>query len=124
MTPVQSDEPIAGFYTTALVRGGVHVPIRIWFGEPVIDEEIQDRAPRWNVEVNGKTDRVEKDDTGYYCKVALDIWRYWPWCARNKITSAEYNYLLAKTAHAKQWLPDSPAANPQKAIDWNAITPL
>ena len=114
---IVGDEPVPGYYMRSLVRGGPRVPIRIWFGNPVIDDEEQDRAPRWLVEVNGKTDFVETGDDGYSCRVPLDVHKYWPWCGRYPITEAEYNYMLAKAGWAKQFAPERPQANPHKKID-------
>ncbi|HKV14536.1 MAG TPA: hypothetical protein VJQ81_05800, partial [Reyranella sp.] len=72
------DEPEAGYYTTRLIRGGLRVPVRIWFGAPIIDGEEQDRSPRWCVEVDGKTDRADFDDDGNYLgRVPLDAVEVW-----------------------------------------------
>ena len=111
--------PVAGLYHTTLVKGGPSVALRIYFGNPIVADEEQDRGPRWCVEVNGKTTKLRDGVTEL-----LDVERFWPWCARNKIDAAEYNYLLAKGAHATKWLPDSPAANPQNAVDFNKMKPV
>lgn len=112
-----SDEPIAGHYKTRLVKDGPFVPVRLYFGLPVIDGEEQDRTPRWCAVVDGQTDRIEKGDDGYQCRVPLDVERYWPWCGRWPISEDEYNYMRAVTDHAKQWRPDKPQAAPTKKID-------
>ena len=116
---LEGDTPVAGFYRARIVKNGAEVGIRIWFGQPVVDGEVQDRAPRWCIEVNGETDFIEKDPDHpeYRCRVPLDVTRYWPWCAKNKITQAEYAYLVDHSRWAKENAPHLPDANPRKAID-------
>ena len=99
------------------------MPIRIYYGQPIVGGEIQDRSYRFLVEVNGSTDHIETGD-GYSCRVTHDLSRYWPWCAKWPITEAEYNYMLAKAGWAKQFAPERPQANPHKAVDFNAIKPI
>lgn len=111
-----SDEPIAGYYMTRLTKGATYVPVRIYFGCPVIDHEEQDRSPRWCVIVNGETDRLETGE-GYSCRVALDVYSVWPHCGRFPIPEAEYNYMIDKATWAKAHAPDRPQANPRKKID-------
>lgn len=116
---LQGDEPVAGFYMASLVKDGPLVPIRLWFGAPIIDGEEQDRAPRWCIEVGGQTDRFEKDEAHpeYKCRVAIEVSRYWPWCAKNKITEAEFNYMKDHASWAKAYAPHLPDAQPRKKID-------
>lgn len=104
-----------------LVRNGVRVPVRIWFGAPVVDGEELDRSPRWCVEIDGRTDRTEKDADGYRCRVPLDVLDAWPYCAREPITAAEYAYLVAHAAWARDHAPDHPKAEPRKPVDFNTI---
>lgn len=113
------DTPVAGFYKASLVRNGPMVPIRIWFGAPEIDGEPQDRAPRWCIEVDGKTDTIERDEAHpeYRCRVSIEVSRYWPWCGRNKITEQEYRYLIEHAKWARDHAPHLPDAQPRKAID-------
>jgi hypothetical protein len=116
--------PREGLYATTLVKGGPRVAVRIWFGAPVIDGEEQDRAPRWNVEVDGRTDRWEKDAGGVYrCRVAFEIDRFWPYVAREPIDEAGYRTLVAKGVWARKHAPDHPNAQPHKAVDFNTLAP-
>lgn len=119
--PVAAWPPIAGTYATRLVRGGPRVAVRIWFGPPIIDGEEQDRAPRWNVGADGRTDRWEKNDDGYRCRVALEVDWFWPYVAREPIAESEYRFLLAHSAWAREHAPDHPKAQPRKAVDFNTI---
>jgi hypothetical protein len=105
-----------------MVRGGVLVPVRIWFGPAVINGEEQDRGHDWRCEIDGRTDLIEGDRAaGYWCRVALPIDRAWPYCARRPITAAEYQYLVAHAGWAREHAPDHPKAQPRKPVDFNTI---
>lgn len=117
--------PIAGFYAMTMVRNGVLVPVRIWFGNAIIAGEEQDRGHDWRCEIDGRTDFIEGDKTaGYWCRVALPIDRAWPYCARRPITAAEYSYLAAHAGWAREHAPDHPKAQPRKAVDFNTLMPF
>ena len=113
--------PLPGFYAMRLVRGGPRVAVRIWFGSPVIDGEEQDRAPGWRCEIDGRTDHLEKDDTGYRCRVPLGVERAWPFCAKDPVTEAEYAYLVAHAEWAREHAPEHPKANPRESVDFNTL---
>lgn len=121
--PVAAWPPIAGHYATRLVRGGPRVPVRIWYGQAIVGGEEQDRAPGWFVEIDGRTDRVEFGEDGYRCRVPLDVEKVWPHCAKEPITEAEYQYLVAHAGWAREHSPDHPKAQPRKPVDW-LTTPL
>lgn len=97
-------EPTDGFYRTKLRSGGVHVGIRIWFGEPLEPwtREPMQRGHRWNAECNGKF--IEFD-------------RVWPICAGDPIDADEYEYLSSLQAWGEQNAPRGPQANPNKPVD-------
>lgn len=118
ISPVQLWPPTAGTYQTKLVAGGPFVPVRIWFGAPIINGEELDRSPRWCVEIDGQTDMVEQDKaTGYRCRVQLDPLSVWPHCARYPIARDEYDFMIAHGAWAKD-VPDHPKARPRKPVDF------
>jgi hypothetical protein len=117
--------PVPGFYATALVKGGPRVAIRIWYGLPIIGDEEQDRGPRWNVSVDGRTDRWERDEGNIYrCRVAFDVDRFWPYCAREPITEAEYRFLVADAEWTREHAPNHPKARPHKPVDFNTLLPF
>lgn len=124
MDPIAPDDPQEGTFKTRLVRGGVFVAVRIWWGPPVMDGEEQDRSPRWNVEVDGSTTHIEKGDDGYRCTVYHDVHRYWPYVAKHPIEEWEYRLLKDKSAWAKQYAPDRPEASPHEKVDWQARRPI
>lgn len=94
----------------------------LWHGQPVIDGERQDRAPRWCCAINGRSDRFERDeDTGYRCRVPLDADETWPYCRR--IGAREYAFMRRRAKWAREHAPDHPAANPHDPIDLRALAP-
>jgi hypothetical protein len=119
-----TDTPQAGLYKTRLVRGGPVVAVRIWHGLPLIDGEAQDRAPQWCVEIDGRTERIERDDdAGYRCSVPLDPMSVWPRCAAHVIDDAEYQFLLRRRAWAHEHAPDHPLTRPRRPVDMRALKP-
>lgn len=122
--PVSVWPPVAGHYAIKLVRGGPRVPVRIWFGLPIIDGEEQDRAHGWFVEVDGRTNRVERDDEGYRCSVPLSVESVWPFCAKDPITEAEYRFLIAHAAWARDYAPEHPKASPREPVDFSTLLPF
>lgn len=113
MKPV-TEEPVAGHYQVRLVKGGPLVPVRIWFGLPVIDGEQQDRAPRWCVEIDGKTTwRGE----------LIPVEKAWPWCAKEPISSTDYEFMIAHAKWARDHQPDHPKAQPRKPVDYHSLKP-
>jgi len=111
---LQPDVPVAGHYAMRLVRGGPLVPVKIWFGLPIVDGEEQDRSLRWCVEVDRKT--TSKDEL-------ISIDRAWPWCAKNPISEADYNFMVAHADWAIEHQRDHPKAQPRKAVDYHSLKP-
>ena len=97
------------------------VPVRFWFGSPIIDGEEQDRSQRWCVEVDGRTCRFDKD-LGH--RVPLDALERWPWVAGNPISEKEYRFMLKRAAWAREHAPEHPAARPHEPIDLRKLPPL
>ena len=98
------DQPIPGFYRRKLVKGGPFVGVLIFWGcplDPYSGEPMQ-RSPMLRCWVNGEeADPIDQ----------------WTWVAGGKITQAEYEFLLADAAHAMEFRPAAPRANPRKTID-------
>lgn len=110
--------PVAGFYQIRLVAGGPFVPVRVWFGAPIVDGEELDRSPRWCCEIDGRADEIEQDKaTGYRCRVPIDAGRVWPFCARWPIEEWEYRYMVEHGAWART-VPGHPKATPRKPVDF------
>src|SRR5439155_27202766 len=122
----QIGEARPGFYTVRLVRGGLSVPVKIWFGRPIIDGEEQDRSPRLCIEVDGRTCRPEIDETTgeRIGRVPLDpIYDdIWPSC--RPISEREYLFMRRRSAWAREHAPDHPAADPRKPVDLRRMKPL
>lgn len=101
---VDVEEPVAGLYALRLRRNAVRSAIKVWHGPPVDPDtgEEMDRAPRWQATANNRP---------------IDLDRVWPVCAKEPISQADYDYLLARVEWAKRHAPKSPDANPHKAAD-------
>lgn len=101
--PLRPDVPVAGFYKGRMVRNGPWVPIRIWHGptrDPETKEEL-DRSWHWQAERLGRE---------------VDVFWVWPYCAKNPIDKAEYDYLLAYHRWAVKYDPADPAARPRDPV--------
>lgn len=119
--PIMIGQPRKGFYRTQLVNGGLNVGVLVWFGRPIVDGETQDRAPRWCVAVDGRTDKLDHEAG---CHVPLDPFDVWPWCCDEKITHREFAFLKDRARWARRYAPEHPAANPRKPIDRRKLKPL
>jgi len=97
------EEPQCGWYMRRLVKGGPHVPARIWYeSETDADGELTgDEVMR--CEVNNKYEDPEEQ---------------WLWLAGKPILPVEYDYLTAVRNYAVAHAPDEPLANPRRPIDW------
>lgn len=98
------DTPIEGYYRGYLARGGFPVGIRIWYGAPLdpLTGEEMDRGWRWQATANG---------------ALIDLERVWPRFADNCIDQAEHDHLCRVQRWAETHAPDSPQANPTRAVD-------
>jgi hypothetical protein len=103
-----SDVPRAGFYKLRLVRGGVHVGVRLWEGPPLdpVTRRPLDRSWRWQACCDGRLCPVD---------------RVWPWCVGEPIGEDEYRWLLADRRWARSWAPGLPEANPREPVSFRVI---
>lgn len=108
-------EPVAGYYRRRLVKGGVWMPVKLWFGPPLDPEtgEELDRSWRWQA-MDG--DKLVAGDA--------EIQDVWTRCCREPINATEYFYLVADRAWCRENAPHLPEASPHKPIDLNQIQPL
>jgi hypothetical protein len=120
--PIQVGVPVAGFYRTRMINSGLWVAVKIWFGQPIIAGEVQDRSPRWCVEVNGITCKWDRTTC---CRVPLDPFdAVWPFVAGDPITEGEYRFLLKRKGWAEEHAPDHPAAKPREPINLRKLPPM
>lgn len=96
------DDPMPGYYTRRLVRGGVQVPCKIWLSQEVDEAGELIDQPRLMAEMNG--DAVEPEDL-------------WSYVAGNPITEQMFRYLVARADWAWRYSPADPFANPRKPVD-------
>jgi len=102
--------PTAGFYKMRMVRGGAPAGVRIFYGPPIdpLTGEEMDRSLRWQAEVNGIIDELE---------------RVWPGCMREPIDAAEYRFMCDASAHARDTDARNPMGQPRKRVEWDSATP-
>lgn len=101
------DLPETGFFRVRLVRGG-----------PWVAAELrQDGAGRWQAWVDGQPREPAHPDPAQ-ADFVFHVWHY-----GERITESEHAFLLAQAAHARVHEPDSPAANPTRAIRIGDLPP-
>lgn len=102
--PIDMNDPQEGFYKCKMVKGGPWVPVKIW---------MQDGSR------NPDTNDLESDQFLRAMRNGQDISPFdiWTWCAEHPITEQRYLYMIAAAEWDLENNPDSPFANPRKAID-------
>jgi hypothetical protein len=105
---IESPEP--GFFKMRLARGGPWVPAIIYQPCPIEfhPETFQavDRVYHLKAEIDGRP---------------VDLSRIWGYGRR--IPIAEYLFLRATSAWARDYAPQSPEANPRQPIDFDTLAP-
>lgn len=96
-------EPQCGWYERRLVKGGPLVGVSITMLQPL--------------DPDGFLEADEKLQ-GWIAGNWVDPHEVWSYCADRPISEDEFTYLRARQAHASEWKPASPFANPAKPIDW------
>jgi hypothetical protein len=119
IAPIDLNCPRIGWYKTKLVKGGPVVPARIaricrctlLGGEecPHAWTDDCDRYPRLTCVVNG----IERNPLDWWVRIA-----------KHPIAEDEYNKLEARRTLAERFARSSPAANPRRAIDLDAMPSL
>ncbi len=110
--PIDPDLPEVGYYETALVQGGVLVPVEIALHQE-IDEDTGELA----------------DDTFFYGSIGGEyatepqITDIWTWCARYPIPRNKFRHMIDKIKYAKVYEPWTPEADPFQPVDLNDIEP-
>lgn len=101
---METEEPRAGFYKKRVVKDGVYVGIRIWFGQPLDPDtgEVMDRSLRWQATLDGQL---------------VDLESVWPWCGRDPIGRSEYERLLQLRQRSAPDDQSDPFANPRQPIN-------
>lgn len=105
--------PEPGFWLVRLAKGAVRVPAAIEWHETVVDPDFPEndmRGTRFRylaATINGEPAALD------------DVWLY----RGEPISRQEYRYRLADSAHAREWRPDDPLAQPRKAIDLFTVKP-
>jgi len=101
------DVPVRGVYRTRFVKDGPPVALLIWFGPPLDPEtgEPMDRASKWFARINGGE--------------VVEASRFWPGCARDPISFAQYRHIVDRSRTLD---PGDPYFDPYRPID-RAVAP-
>ena len=104
------ERPEPGFFRLKLTRGGPWVAAIIFQPCPIEFEpetfQAVDRVYHLQAEIDGRP---------------VDLSRIWGYGRR--VSMAEYLYLKATSAWARQYAPKAPEANPRQAIDFDSLAP-
>lgn len=107
------------YYQARLTKGGPFVAVRVFFAGPMIDGEIQDRSPRWQALVSTERD-ARMILMGDAMPIEVDGITL-RGCER--ITDAEYRYLLAHGEWCDATTANHPRTTPRQAVDFNTLAP-
>jgi hypothetical protein len=102
-----------GYFLLKLSGLRIDVPIRIWFGQPAdpLDPTVLlDRAPRWQIEINGILLGDPENPPLISGQPVDDIVRFWPRCSADRIEEAEYAYRIDRAQYAEDYDPSDPFA--------------
>ena len=110
----------AHYWRGRLAKKAPFVGVKVWFGAPVIDGEELDRSPRWQCLVRNETTSraiLEGDSV----PITID-----GVFVRNleRITEAEYQFLVAHSEYSTAFAPHNPDASPTEAIDVTKLTSI
>lgn len=108
-------------YRARLVRDGVFVAVRVWFGPPLVDGEELDRSPRWQAQIDGAPTARAVLMMGETLPVDVDGVTL---RGIEAVDEAEYQYLLAHGNWAKRYAPSHPRATPRAKPDLRRMPSL
>lgn len=110
------------FFRARLVKGGPFIGVRLFVGPPIVDGEELDRHHRLQVLVDNETTSRpvlmlgEGDIPVEIDGVTLR--------SVEPVPEAEYRFLVADAAHAREWRPDHPKASPREPVDFSTLLPF
>lgn len=107
------DHPESGCYAVKLVKGGPEVAAKIWH-----DKRPEEGVDIWWATTDGGQSAETHSDPQLN-ETVQQIWLF-----GRKIDDLEYDFMLARAAHARQHEPNSPWANPRKPMDLRTIPPI
>lgn len=110
------------FYRARLAKRGPFIGVKVFLGPPLIDGEQIDRSPRWQALVDTETSAravLMFGEDGLPVEVdGITVRNIEP------TTEADYRFLVADSAHARDYRPADPKASPRQAVDFNRLLPF
>jgi len=111
--PVAAD---ARLLSDATREGRPFVPVYVWFGEPIIDGEVQGPQPALVLRDRRQHRPVDLRERRASLPRANRHRERWPFCARWPITEREFEFLKGRSRWAAEHAPAHPAAS--RANGW------
>lgn len=112
---------MAAYWKCRLVSAGPFVPVKTWFGAPLVDGEELDRSHRWQALVRLETSSraiLFGDET------PIEVEGMRSMRGLERITESDYAYMLRHADYSTKHKPENHDAAPYTPIDWNKSKPI
>ena len=110
----------ARYYAVTMTKGGVRVPLKVWHGHPIdpdTGETLTERPAIWRGIRDGEPcDMYPRNGGGCIIEYGNGPDQP-PIIMGEEIDEDEYEYLTQLNAYKRAYEPNSPEANPRKAVD-------
>ena len=109
------------YWKCKLVPGGPFVPVKTWFGPPLVDGEELDRSPRWQALV-----RLETSSRAilFGNETPIEVEGMKSMRSLERVSEADYQFMLKHADYSTKHKPDNHDAAPYTPIDWNKGRPI
>ncbi len=110
------------FFRARMVKGGPIIGVRLFVGPPIVDGEEMDRHHRLQVMVDTETTSravLMLGDGDIPVEIDGVTLR-----SIEPVPEAEYRFLVAHSAWAKDHAPDHPKATPRSRVDFSTLLPF
>jgi hypothetical protein len=108
--PEGADAPVEGYYSVDR-RGKVGLPMHLWFGPPIDQDDGSyelERSPRWQMQLGDRF--IDPSDPEWE--------EVWPQCLKSPLSIGEFKYRLERIVYAKEHgAPSDPWARRSGKID-------
>ena len=115
------------FFAVQLAKGAVRTPLKVWYGhpqDPDTGETLTERPAMWRGILDGEPcDMYPRNGGGFILEFGNGP-SVEPIIVGDLIDEDEYEYLTQRNAHAREYEPAAPEANPRKPVNFNAMPPI